>query len=90
MKKNLHIRVDGEMGGTLFRQEARQQAERLGLFGYVQYEPDGTLHIEAEGDPDQLEKLQQWCHQGPEGTRVSAVRTEDGSPQGFDRFLERR
>ncbi|GAA4450844.1 hypothetical protein GCM10023189_12090 [Nibrella saemangeumensis] len=90
MKKNLIIRIAGDLQGTLFRQEARQKAEKLGLNGTAQYEEDGNLHIEVEGEPEQLEAYLQWCEQGPEGTRVSQVDVEEGALQGYDRFLEMR
>ncbi|GAA4421548.1 hypothetical protein GCM10023187_57510 [Nibrella viscosa] len=88
MKKNLIIRVSGDLQGTLFRQEARQKAEKLGLNGTAHYEPDGNLHIEVEGAPEQLDAYRQWCEQGPDGTHVSHIAVEEGALQGYDRFIE--
>ncbi|WP_080237441.1 acylphosphatase [Spirosoma rigui] len=90
MKKNQIIRIRGELGGTLFRQEARQKGEKLGLVGHAQIEPDGALRIDAEGDPDRLEEFVDWCKKGPEGTEVQQVHVADGELQGFDRFMEVR
>lgn len=90
MKKNLIIEIDGQLGGTLFRQEARQKGEKLGLVGHAHIEPNGDLRIDAEGDPDALDQLVAWCQQGPEGTEVRNVRVTEGELQGFDRFLEKR
>lgn len=90
MKKNLIIRVSGDLQGTLFRQEARQRAEKLGLTGTANYESDGNLRIEVEGEPEPVERFRQWCEKGPAGTQVSHVEVEEGSLQGYDRFLEMR
>ena len=88
MKKNLIIRVSVDLQGTLFRQEARQRAEKLGLTGTAHYEPDGNLYIEAEGEPESVEAFLEWCNQGPEGTHVSHIDAEEGPLQGYDRFFE--
>jgi acylphosphatase len=90
MKKNQIIRISGQLGGTLFRQEARQKGEKLGLTGHAQIEPNGDLRIDAEGEPDVLEDYVDWCKTGPEGTEVQQVRVSEGTVQGFDRFMEVR
>ncbi|MBC3784840.1 acylphosphatase [Spirosoma utsteinense] len=90
MKENRIIRVNGQLGGTLFRQEARQKGEKLGLMGHAQIEPNGDLRIDAEGEPDVLDTFVDWCRTGPEGTDVQSVRVTDGEVQGFDRFMEVR
>lgn len=90
MKKNQIIRISGQLGGTLFRQEARQKGEKLGLTGHAQIEPEGELRIDAEGEPDALDEFVNWCKKGPEGTKVQGVQVADGPLQGFDRFMEMR
>ncbi|GAB3640351.1 acylphosphatase [Spirosoma arcticum] len=90
MKKNQIIRISGQLGGTLFRQEARQKGEKLGLMGHAKIDPDGDLHVEAEGEPGALDDFIAWCKIGPEGTEVQSVHVTDGELQGFDRFTEMR
>ena len=90
MKKNQIIRISGQLGGTLFRQEARQKGEKLGLTGHAQIEPEGDLRIDAEGEPDALDEFVNWCKTGPNGTNVRSVHVDDGPVQGFDRFMEMR
>ena len=90
MKKNQIIYVTGQLGGTLFRQEARQQAEKLGLTGIARIQSNGELRIETEGEEEALEAFIKWCKTGPEGTTVQGVSVQDGPLQGYDRFLEMR
>ncbi|GAB3553075.1 acylphosphatase [Spirosoma fluminis] len=90
MKKNIIIHVSGQLGGTLFRQEARQKGEKLGLVGHAQIEPNGDLRIDAEGVPEALDQLVDWCKTGPDGTEVQNIQVSDGELQGFDRFMEMR
>lgn len=73
MKKNHIICVTGQLGGTLFRQEARQQAEKLGLIGIARIQSNGELRIEVEGEEDALDAFQKWCKNGPEGTTVQVL-----------------
>ena len=90
MKKNHIIYVTGQLGGTLFRQEARQQAEKLGLMGIARIQSNGELRVEVEGEEEALEAFQKWCKVGPEGTDVQSVNVQDGPLQEYDRFMEMR
>ena len=88
MKKNHIIYVTGQLGGTLFRQEARQEAERLGLTGIVRIQSNGELRIETEGEEEDLETFIKWCKICPDGTTVQSVRVQDEPLQGYEKFLE--
>lgn len=90
MRKNLIIHINGQLGGTLFRQEARQQAEKLSLMGIARIQSNGELRIEAEGEEDALDAFVKWCKTGPEGTEVQRVDVQDGQLQDYDRFMEMR
>ncbi len=90
MKKNQIIYVIGQLGGTLFRQEARQKAEKLGLTGIARIQVNGELRIETEGDEEDLNAFIEWCKTGPDGTDVQGVRVLDGPLQGYEKFLEMR
>lgn len=88
MKKNQIIYITGQLGGTLFRQEARQEAERLGLTGIARIQANGELRIETEGEAEDLKTFIKWCKTGPDGTTVQGVRVLDGPLQGYEKFLE--
>ena len=72
---DLHIKVEitGTVQGVWFRKSAKQKADELGVFGYVENCTNGSVYIEAEGKIDRLEKLVQWCHDGPELAKVKDV-----------------
>ena len=88
MKKNKIIYVTGQLGGTLFRQEARQEGERLGLTGIARIQSNGELRIETEGAEESLDEFIKWCKTGPDGTTVQGVRVQDQPLQGYEKFLE--
>lgn len=80
------IRVSGRVQGVFFRQFAKRKAVELGVVGFARNEPDGTVTIEAEGDPAALDTLVAWCHEGPTFARVERVVVENGTPKHFTEF----
>jgi acylphosphatase len=71
--KRYVIKVTGKVQGVFFRDTARQVATRLGLTGFAHNEPDGSVHIEVEGDESKLQAFVQWCRTGSPYARVETV-----------------
>ncbi len=90
MADHLTLRIYGTVQGVFFRESAKEKAEELGLTGFVRNEPDGSVLLEAEGDPENLGKLKEWCQSGPKRAKVTRVEAETGEAKGFDRFAVRR
>lgn len=90
-KKRVAIRVQGRVQGVFFRASTQGKALELGLTGFVQNEDDGTVYLEAEGDPELLQALEAWAHVGPEHAQVEKVEVQEKEGlQGFERFEQRR
>jgi acylphosphatase len=82
--------IKGEVQGVGFRWAVQRQASRLGLTGYAENLPDGTVRVEAEGDPDRLDLLEAFLHQGPRWAEVAALDSERVPATGeFDDFYAR-
>ena len=82
------FRVHGRVQGVGFRHFACQQAQALGLAGWVRNDPGGTVSGEAGGDLSRLEAFREALEQGPSFGRVSRLDwgTSDGGeslPQPF-------
>ena len=75
-KKRVHIIVQGKVQGVFFRASTKDKATELGLSGFVRNMPDGTVEIVAEGSQEQLTKLVDWCHIGPERSIVNEVHSD--------------
>lgn len=82
-----HVRfravVTGRVQGVCFRAHTRDYARANGLLGYVRNCADGTVEVEATGEPSVLDEFLQWLHHGPPSARVSKVDTTwlaDGKP----------
>jgi acylphosphatase len=89
--KRVSMRVHGKVQGVFFRASTQGKALELGLTGFVRNEPDGTVYLEAEGNPEALKDLEAWAHQGPDHARVEKVVVEEKEGlKGFDRFEQRR
>jgi acylphosphatase len=71
--KHVTIQVCGDVQGVFYRQSTRQKARELDIAGWVENKEDGSVHIEAEGEEEQLRKLIQWCWQGPPASSVTRV-----------------
>lgn len=86
MKQALAITVKGRVQGVGFRFSTVRKAEELGLKGFVENRMDGSVYIEAEGDPESLNKLIDWCREGPVTARVVDVFTQEIPVQNLKRF----
>ena len=76
MTEKVRVRaiVEGRVQGVFFRYTTCQQADRLGITGWVMNRRDGNVEIVAEGTKEAVDTLVQWCHHGPSGAQVTSVR----------------
>lgn len=59
------VLVSGRVQGVWYRESCRQEAERLGLAGWVRNRSDGRVEIEAEGPRQAVDALVAWAREGP-------------------------
>ena len=71
--QSLHAIVHGRVQGVNFRAYTAREASRLKLRGWVRNLPDGTVEVQAAGDPDLLDTLLRWLAEGPPSARVLRV-----------------
>ena len=83
----VHLKIAGRVQGVYYRASAVQQAQLLGLKGWVMNCDNGSVEIIAEGARARLEELLAWCRAGPPGARVSRVevrwQASENTFQGF-------
>ncbi len=86
-----HLIIEGRVQGVFFRASASEQANRLGLTGWVRNCSDGSVEVVAEGERAGIEELVRWCHRGPPGAHVHNVRLQwENSKDEFLDFRIRR
>ena len=56
-----------------YRVTAQEKARELGIVGFVENMPDGSVHIEACGSEESLRLFLDWCRIGPPDARVLDV-----------------
>ena len=83
--KTLHLHIYGRVQGVWFRESMRQEAERLGITGWVKNCAEGSVEAVIAGDETAVLALLDWCHTGPPRARVEKVEQADtvGSFSGF-------
>jgi acylphosphatase len=65
--------VRGDVQGVGFRWAVQRQARQLGLTGYAENLPDGSVRVEAEGVPEGLDQLEAFLCVGPRFAQVDLL-----------------
>ncbi len=79
----------GHVQGVFFRDTTRRLARQHGVAGWVRNNWDGTVEAVFEGDPDSVDRLVQFCHQGPRAAQVERVEVNEEDPEGLTEFSVR-
>ena len=90
-KVEMHALVRGRVQGVFYRQFTLEQAQTLGLRGWVRNHEDGaTVEVMGQGPRPALEKLLTALREGPADATVTGVEV-DWRPPGaaFLRFTVR-
>ncbi|OPZ71238.1 MAG: Acylphosphatase [Firmicutes bacterium ADurb.Bin456] len=70
------VAIKGRVQGVYFRSETRERAIGLGVRGWVRNRGDGAVEGVFEGERESVEKLVDWCRQGPSGAKVTEVQAQ--------------
>jgi acylphosphatase len=80
------VKVTGRVQGVAFRWYTLQEAERLGVKGWVRNEPDGSVLAHYEGEDDAVEEMLTWCREGSPSATVHHVEVRDVEPTRHGSF----
>jgi acylphosphatase len=86
MTKAVTVKVTGRVQGVSFRWYAVQEAERLGVGGWVRNEPDESVAAHIEGDDDAVDAMVAWCRHGPSYASVRDVAVTEANQTGATGF----
>ena len=89
MSTAVTVKVRGRVQGVSFRWYAVQEAERLGVRGWVRNEPDGSVAAHLEGDDEAVAAMVEWCSSGPSYASVRDVAVTEARPSGVESFAIR-
>jgi acylphosphatase len=80
--------ITGRVQGVGFRYALQDEAEKLGLSGWVRNRSDGSVEAVVQGSPQAVEALGAWARRGPPAAKVAQVRveaaTEEPLSEGFE------
>jgi len=65
MKVRAHLVVSGVVQGVSFRHHTRIEAVKNNIAGWVRNLPDGRVEAVFEGEKGGVEKMIEFCKQGP-------------------------
>lgn len=68
-----HVIIHGLVQGVWFRASTKDEADHLGVTGWVRNLPDRSVEAVFEGEKKKVEEIVGWCHRGPSGANVSKV-----------------
>jgi len=80
-----HLVISGRVQGVGFRYSMAEEAERLGVTGWVRNRRDGTVEALIDGSADALDAILAWARRGPPAARVSDVEISEAAGS-FERF----
>jgi acylphosphatase len=84
------ITIKGRVQGVFFRKHTLEKAKELGIKGFVQNLPDGSVYCEAEGPEDELQWFMDWCSEGSPNSRVTSLEVESKEAAMFTDFEIRK
>ena len=79
-----HVTIEGHVQGVNFRSATRNQAQAVGVKGWIKNLPDGRVEAVFEGRRAAVQRLVSWCYSGPTHARVDRVRVAWEKPDGKD------
>ena len=70
----MRVKISGRVQGVCFRAYTDQEANRLGLAGWVRNLGDGSVEAVFQGPRQTVDTMVKWCWSGPPYAKVSGVK----------------
>jgi acylphosphatase len=81
--------VHGHVQGVFFRETARRRAQSGGVSGWIANRRDGAVEAVFEGEREAVERLVEFCREGPRGARVDWIDVVAEEPESLAGFAVR-
>lgn len=76
--KKVSIHVIGLVQGVGFRYSTKLVADQIGVYGIVRNESDGSVYIEANGEPDKIDQFIEKIRNSPSpSANVDSIAIEE-------------
>jgi len=78
--KSVYLIITGRVQGVGFRYFAEQKALEFNISGWVKNNPDGSIEIEATGDPENIVVYIDWMKIGPTRAIIKTFSVSEITP----------
>jgi acylphosphatase len=84
--KTLRIKIKGVVQGVFFRKFVKENADELGIRGFVRNLEDSRIELIIEGKDEKVNELLARCKKGPKHSEIKEIEVEEIKHQGFNDF----
>ena len=81
-----HLIIKGRVQGVSYRNWTFNNANQLGVKGWVKNLENGDVEAHFEGDEDKVKQLINACYEGPNFANVTTINQTKTTPQNFTDF----
>ena len=85
-RKRVHVHVSGRVQGVFYRATTKETAREHGVDGWVKNLDDGRVEAVFEGDPEAVDAMVEFCHEGSDMAEVNDVEVTEAEPEGLGEF----
>ncbi len=78
--------VHGHVQGVFFRDATGDEASAQGVAGWVRNREDGAVEAVFEGEGGAVERMIDFCREGPRNAGVEEVEVFEEDPEGLSGF----
>lgn len=86
MKKAVRVYIYGIVQGVFFRNFVKENADKLGVKGYVRNKNDGSVECWFEGEGENVKKMIELCKEGPKHAVIKRLDEIEEKFHGFKEF----
>lgn len=88
MFRSVLVRIEGKVQGVWYRAWTAQEANRLGVAGWVRNRRDGSVEAVFSGNSDVVDAMIEACRAGPPMARVTELHVEETDSPANDGFRQ--
>jgi len=86
MKKSTRLTITGSVQTYFFDNFIKENAEKLGVRGFLRKLEDGRVEIFIEGDHEKVAEMKAICERGSQHTQIRNVEEREEHFQDFKEF----
>jgi len=86
MKKTLRLFVTGSIQPIFYHRFIKDNADKIGIRGFVRNLDDGRIEIIIEGDTEAMNRMAPLCRRGPQHSVIRKVEEKEEKFQDFRDF----